>query len=250
MAEAALPLSAPDWCAEKRAEHFRDVRSLTEALAAPLGDADATIQSMEDASPSKWHLAHTTWFFETFLLGEHVDGYEPYDPDWAFLFNSYYESHGERNARFNRGMISRPLLDEVLAYRAHVNAAMEPLLADDALAPLVVLGCAHEQQHQELLLTDIKHALFQNPLGPAMFDVARDPAAKRCEPEWLSYPGGIAKIGHQSDGFAYDCEGPSHRALLEPFAMRSTLVTNREWAEFVADGGYDDALLWLSDGWA
>lgn len=226
------------------------MRSLTEALAAPLGDADATIQSMEDASPSKWHLAHTTWFFETFLLGEHVDGYEPYDPDWAFLFNSYYESHGERNARFNRGMISRPLLDEVLAYRAHVNAAMEPLLADDALAPLVVLGCAHEQQHQELLLTDIKHALFQNPLGPAMFDVARDPAAKRCEPEWLSYPGGIAKIGHQSDGFAYDCEGPSHRALLEPFAMRSTLVTNREWAEFVADGGYDDALLWLSDGWA
>ena len=240
---------------------------MTEALAAPLSDADATIQSMEDASPAKWHLAHTTWFFETFLLGEHLDGYEPYHADWPFLFNSYYESHGERNERFKRGMISRPSLDEILAYRAHVNAAMEPLLADDALAPLVVLGCAHEQQHQELLLTDIKHALFQNPLGPAMFAQANPraggglPPQAECSTEegprfredsaaWLSHPGGIAKIGHQSDGFAYDCEGPAHRALLEPFALRSTLVTNREWAEFVADGGYENALLWLSDGWA
>lgn len=250
LAEAAIPLSAPDWCAETRADHFRGVRSLTEVLAETLGDSDATIQSMEDASPAKWHLAHTTWFFETFLLGEHLEGYEPFHADWPFLFNSYYESHGERNERFNRGMISRPSLDEILAYRAHVNAAMAPLVADDALAPLVVLGCAHEQQHQELLLTDIKHALFQNPLGPAIWnDVPRD-AATLAEPRWLSHPGGIAKIGHQSDGFAYDCEEPSHRALLEPFALRSTLVTNREWTEFVADGGYEDALLWLSDGWS
>lgn len=205
---------------------------------------------MEDASPAKWHLAHTTWFFETFLLCEHREGYEPYHAEWPFLFNSYYETQGKRNERFNRGMISRPSLDEILAYRAHVNAAMEPLLAEDALAPLVVLGCGHEQQHQELLLTDIKHALFQNPLGPAMFEAGDRATIAGTGPEWLSHPGGIAKIGHQSDGFAYDCEGPAHRALLEPFALRSTLVTNREWGTFIADGGYDDALLWLSDGWA
>ena len=233
------------------ADHYRAVRELSVALAAPLSDADATIQSMEDASPAKWHLAHTTWFFETFILADHLDGYTPFEADWPFLFNSYYESQGARHERCRRGMITRPTKDEILAYRAHVDEAMEPLIESGARADLVALGCAHEQQHQELLLTDIKHALFQNPLGPAMFDkAAHAEPSERNEPHWIEHPGGIARIGHQAEGFAYDCEGPVHRILLEPFALRSTLVTNREWDAFIADGGYDDPLLWLSDGWS
>ena len=232
-------------------EHYRAVRALSVALTAPLSDADATIQSMEDASPAKWHLAHTTWFFETFILAEYLEGYAPFAADWPFLFNSYYESQGARHERGCRGMITRPTKDEILAYRAHVDEAMEPLIEGGDCADLVALGCAHEQQHQELLLTDIKHALFQNPLGPAMFaDAPRIAPAARVEPHWIEHPGGIARIGHQAEGFAYDCEGPAHRILLEPFALRSTLVTNREWDAFIADGGYDNPLLWLSDGWA
>ncbi len=151
------------------AERFRQTRALTEALAAPLSESDATIQSMEDASPAKWHLAHTTWFWETFLLRDHVADYELHDERWPFLFNSYYEAEGERHARGRRGMITRPDVDEVLGWRRAVTDAMAPLVEDPSLAPLIALGIAHEQQHQELLLTDIKHALFQNPLGPAMF---------------------------------------------------------------------------------
>ena len=232
------------------AARFHAVRTLSEALAAPLSDADATIQSMEDASPAKWHLAHTTWFWETFLLREHAPGYRLFDARWPFLHNSYYEAEGERIARFSRGLLSRPSLDEVLAYRGHVTAAMEALLEDPAHRALIELGIAHEQQHQELLLTDIKHALSCNSLGPAMWnDPAMQPVQAR-DLGWTSHPGGVARVGHQADGFAFDNEGPAHRVLLEPFALADRLVTNGEWDEFIADGGYAEARLWLSDGWA
>lgn len=229
-------------------EEYARVRALSEALVEPLSEADATLQSMEDASPAKWHLAHVTWFWETFLLRDHGDDYQLYDDDWPFVFNSYYEAEGERIARFSRGMLSRPTLQDVLTWRAHVDEAMQPLLDREELRSLIELGFAHEQQHQELLLTDIKHALFQNPLGPAMWDTPV-PEARRQTSDWYEHPGGIARIGHQSVGFAFDNEGPAHRTLLEPFALSSRLVTNGEWAEFIADGGYKTAALWLSDGW-
>lgn len=232
---------------------FHAVRALTEALVAPLSDADATLQSMDDASPAKWHLAHTTWFWETFLLREHAPGYRLFDERWPFLHNSYYEAEGARIARCSRGLLSRPALAEVLTYRAHVTAAMDALLDDPALHCLIALGMAHEQQHQELLLTDIKHALWSNPLAPAMWET---PSSSNPLPqgetvlEWHTHPGGIALVGHQPDGFAFDNEGPAHRVLLEPFALATRLATNREWGQFIGDGGYNDSRLWLSDGWA
>ena len=230
-------------------ERFRATRALSESLAAPLSEADVTIQSMEDASPAKWHLAHVTWFWETFLLRDHLPGYALYDESWPFVFNSYYEAEGERIARFARGMLSRPTRAEVLEWRSHVDAAIEPLFAREELQPLIELGIAHEQQHQELLLTDIKHALFQNPLGAAMWNGSA-PRAQRQEDGWFGHPGGVALVGHQEGGFGFDNEGPAHRVLLEPFALSSRLVTNRDWAEFIADGGYRTPSLWLSDGWA
>ncbi len=230
------------------AERFRAVRSLSEGLAGPLSDADATLQSMEDASPAKWHLAHTTWFFETFILRER--GVARFDDDWPFLFNSYYEAEGERIARFSRGMLSRPALAQVLDYRAHVDAAMERVLDDPACAELIELGLSHEQQHQELLVTDIKHALWSNPLGPALWPQATATPSAQGEAGWTEHPGGIASIGHAGPGFAFDCEGPRHQVLLQPFALADHLVTNAEWDAFVADGGYRTAALWLSDGWA
>jgi ergothioneine biosynthesis protein EgtB len=232
-------------------ERFAATRRLTEALAAPLNEADATLQSMPDASPAKWHLAHTTWFFETFLLRDHLPGYRLFDERWPFLFNSYYEAEGERILRPRRGMLSRPTLAEVLAWRAYVDEAMEALLCDPAREALIELGITHEQQHQELLLTDIKHALFQNPLGPAMWpsSASATPVLVPPTPEWHEHPGGIALIGHRGNGFAFDNEGPAHRVLLEPFALCARLVTNREWQQFIDDGGYRTASLWLSDGW-
>lgn len=233
------------------AESFHAVRSLTEALVGPLSDADATIQSMPDASPAKWHLAHTTWFWETFLLREHLPDYRLHDERWPFLFNSYYEAEGARIARDARGMLSRPTLAEVIDWRATVTDAMTPLLDDPALADLIALGIAHEQQHIELLLTDIKHGFFQNPLGPAIWDGPAPGAAAPVAPMgWHHHPGGIAMIGHQGDGFAFDNEGPRHRVLLEPFALADRLITNGEWDAFIADGGYRDPRLWLADGWA
>ena len=242
-----LPRSAA--CPGSPAAQYRAARALSTALAAPLSEADAALQSMEDASPAKWHLAHTTWFFETFVLRDHVPGYSRFDERFAFLFNSYYEAEGARIARFSRGMLSRPTLVQVADWRAHVDAAMEPLLADPALAALIELGLAHEAQHQELLLTDIKHALFQNPLGPAYVDAAgvRSPAAAPLG--WTQNPGGIARVGHDGRGFAFDNEGPAHRVLIEPFALADRLVTNAEWDAFVAAGGYRTAALWLADGW-
>lgn len=233
------------------AERFHATRALSVALAAPLSESDATLQSMEDASPAKWHLAHTTWFWETFLLRDRLPGYRLFDADWAYLFNSYYEAEGARIARASRGMLSRPTVEQVVDWRAYVDEAMTPLLEDPACASLVELGIAHEQQHQELLLTDIKHALSQNPLGPAMWErKACDPAAVGGPPEWHRHPGGIALVGHEGEGFAFDNEGPRHRVLLEPFALSGRLVSNAEWEQFVADGGYRTAALWLSDGWA
>lgn len=245
---ASQPKSAPQ--TSDLSERFAAVRALTEALVASLSDAAATVQSMPDASPAKWHLAHTTWFWETFLLREHAPGYRLFDERYPFLHNSYYEAEGARIARAARGMLARPSLDEILAYRAHVTEAMPALLGDPALAPMIELGMAHEQQHQELLLTDIKHALWSNPLGPAMWDAPTQPAAVPLADGWHSHPGGIARVGHQADGFAFDNEGPAHRVLLEPFALAKRLVTNGEWDEFIADGGYSDPRLWLSDGWA
>jgi ergothioneine biosynthesis protein EgtB len=230
-------------------ERYAATRRLSEALVAPLSEADATLQSMPDASPAKWHLAHTTWFFETFLLRDMLPGYRPHDERWAFLFNSYYEAEGERIPRPRRGMLSRPTLTEVLGWRAHVDEAMQGLLGDPAHESLIELGIAHEQQHQELLLTDIKHVLFQNPLGPAMW-LETEPCSRRGgEPEWHEHPGGFALIGHQGSGFAFDNEGPAHRVLLEPFALAGRLVSNGEWEQFIADGGYRTASLWLADGW-
>jgi ergothioneine biosynthesis protein EgtB len=233
---------------------YRAVRTLSDALVAPLSDADATIQSMPDASPAKWHLAHTSWFFETFLLREHLPGFCPYAERWPFLFNSYYEAEGPRLARDRRGMLSRPALAEVLAYRAFVDEAIQPLLERPECAALVELGLAHEQQHQELLLTDCKHALFANPLGPAMWPskALRDSASSTPveAPPTVSHPGGIVAVGAAGPGFAFDCEGPRHGVLLPPFRIATRLVTNREWDAFIADGGYRTASLWLSDGWA
>ena len=258
--------------AQALAARFRATRARSLALVAPLSEADATIQSMDDASPAKWHVAHTTWFWETFLLRDHAPEYRLYDERWPFLFNSYYEAEGARLARPRRGMLSRPTLAEIADWRHHVDHAMEALLGDERLLPLIALGVAHEEQHQELLLTDIKHALFQNPLGQGVWPNAHPspsgegPGVGAVEPrgatpptptpplkgrgfEWHHHPGGIIEIGHTGPGFAFDNEGPRHQALLQPFALAGRLVTNGEWDAFIADGGYRDARLWLADGW-
>lgn len=232
------------------AERHQRTRELSEALVAPLSDADATVQSMDDASPAKWHLAHTTWFFETFVLRDHLDGYRLFDERYGFLFNSYYEAEGPRHARAARGLLSRPSLSEVLEWRAHVDTAMRQALDRSELHDLIALGLAHEQQHQELLVTDIKHALWCNPLGPAYAlsgSLGRLEASSR---DWLHHPGGAVGIGHEAGAFAFDNEGPRHRVLLEPFELSDRLVTNAEWDMFIADGGYRNPALWLSDGWA
>lgn len=245
------PVPVPDAAhSTDLSDRYRSVRELTLALAAPLSDADATLQSMDDASPAKWHLAHVTWFFETFLLAGRLAGYRAFDERFAFLFNSYYEAIGDRLARPARGMLSRPTLDEVRAYRAHVDEAMLRLIErDETVAPLVELGLAHEQQHQELLLTDIKHALWRNPLAPALWPDAPQGVAPSGEGGWLGHPGGIEAVGAMDGAFSFDCEGPRHDVLLQPFALAERLVTNREWMGFMADGGYRTASLWLSDGW-
>ena len=230
---------------------FRAVRAHTETLAAPLSAEDCTIQSMPDASPVKWHLAHSSWFFESLILDQDA-GYVPFDSHFAFLFNSYYEALGPRHPRARRGLLTRPALDMVMAYRRHVDAAMESLLLrldDDALAARIRLGLHHEQQHQELILTDIKHAFFCNPLLPAYARQPPPPQASQAR-EWLAHPGGIVPIGHDGQEFAFDNETPRHNALLHPFRIASTPVTNGEYLAFVADGGYRRPEFWLSDGWA
>jgi ergothioneine biosynthesis protein EgtB len=233
-------------------ERLFATRKLTLDLAAPLSDADATVQPFPDASPAKWHLAHTTWFFETFILRDHVFGYTPFDERYAFLFNSYYEGEGERHARPKRGMLSRPSLDEVQAYRAHVDEALEralPSLPASALE-LIQLGIQHEQQHQELFLTDILATLAENPLEPAYGELP-SAACFAVEPlTWHRGRDGVVEIGASGDGFAFDCERPQHKVYLAPHEIAGQRVANKEWREFIDDGGYKTPTLWLSDGWA
>jgi ergothioneine biosynthesis protein EgtB len=241
-------------------ERYARVRRFTEGLCDPLETEDYVVQSMADVSPTKWHLAHTSWFFETFVLRPHLAGYREIDPAYAFLFNSYYVSAGERHCRAQRGYISRPTVAEVFAYRRHVDAAMEELLtsasehAMTGIEPLVEIGLQHEQQHQELMLTDIKHVLSVNPLRPA-YGGAGKPAdgpgtAEAREAEWIAYPGGLYEIGHAGPGFAFDNEGPRHRVYLDDYALARRPLSNGEYLAFMADGGYERPELWLSLGWA
>ncbi len=235
---------------ESLADRYAAVRRLSLAIAAPLSDADATIQPMPDASPAKWHLAHTTWFFETFVLRDHLPGHRAHDESYAFLFNSYYEGEGDRHPRDRRGMIARPSLDEVRAWRAAVDGAL--LGAIDRLpADLIALGLNHEQQHQELMLMDLTATFFENPLRPAVWETeASAPAGMPSAMGWLDGREGVVEIGHQGEGFAFDNEGPRHKVWLHPHQLADRPVTNAEWQAFMADGGYANPLFWLADGWA
>ncbi|OUM03249.1 ergothioneine biosynthesis protein EgtB [Variovorax sp. JS1663] len=240
-------------------ERFQAVRAHSLALAAPLSAEDQCIQSMPDASPTKWHLAHTTWFFETLLVQPHAAGYRVFDARFAYLFNSYYEALGPRHPRPQRGLLTRPALEEVHAYRQHVDEAVLALLdrgggADSAaISAVVELGLNHEQQHQELLLTDILHALSCNPLLPA-YRGAPSPTLRLATVapavQWLAQSGGVVQVGHAGDGFCFDNETPRHAVLLAPHAIADRLVNCGDYAQFIADGGYQRPELWLSDGWA
>ena len=235
---------------------YQAVRNETELLAQPLSPEDQQVQSMPDVSPTKWHRAHITWFFETFLLIPHLPGYAPFDDQFQFLYNSYYESVGERQARHERGLISRPSSSEVAQYRNHVDAAMvrfidEVATGDDALSALVILGLHHEQQHQELLLMDIKHVLSRNSTRPSYHELPSTGDRDRVGPmTWQSFDGGVIEIGYEGDAFHFDNEAPRHRVFLEPFSIANRLVTNGEWLDFMADDGYHTAANWLSAGWA
>ena len=255
---AQADLRAEPW-RERLAGRYAAVRAHSIALAAPLSAEDQCIQSMPDASPTKWHLAHTSWFFEAVVLAPHAPGYEPFDQRYFHLFNSYYESLGSRHPRPQRGLLTRPALDEVHAYRSWVDAAMRRFIAEAdapawaAAGPLVELGLNHEQQHQELILTDILHALSCNPLLPA-YDASGTPAlrlATAAPPlNWIEMPGGTARVGHAGEGFCFDNETPRHAVLLAPYRIADRLVTCGEYAQFISDGGYQRPQLWLSDGWA
>jgi ergothioneine biosynthesis protein EgtB len=239
-------------------DSFRRCRTASLALAAPLSPEDCQAQSMPDASPIKWHLAHITWFFETFLLNEFQAGYIAFDPQFKVLFNSYYHGIGERHPRPDRGLVTRPSLSQVLAYRAHVDEAMRRLLLDekvelDLIASLVVLGINHEQQHQELMLTDLKHLFSLNPTAPIYSDALIHPQAiADVSLRFEKFDGGLIEIGHNAkadpQGFAFDNEAPRHRVFCEPFEFANRLVTNREFLAFMADGGYTRHELWLSEG--
>jgi len=237
--------------AEKLLLAFTQVRKQTEALAAPLSAEDQMTQSMPEASPTKWHLAHTTWFFETFILAPYFKGYRRKHPEFEYLFNSYYKQLHGHPLRSRRGLISRPDLNAVMAYRRQVDEAMFAFLPDASaeLLELVELGINHEQQHQELIVTDIKHALWSSPLQPAYTDVGTQQSS--APPlRWRSWEEGICEIGHAAGtGFAFDNEEPRHKVYLQEFQLASRCVTNREYLEFMSDGGYQHAELWLSDGW-
>ena len=235
-------------------DDYLSVRQQSLNLVANLTDADATVQSMDDASPAKWHLAHTTWFFETLLLLPKYGDDSVFDPGFALLFNSYYESLGKRHVRSKRGMLTRPSLDKVLSYRAYVDKAMSKLLQcaiPSVTESLVLLGVHHEQQHQELLLTDILHLFAQNPLCPAYKSrepVVLDGSNAKIK-DMITYEGGVIEIGHGGGNFAFDCEGPRHETLIHSYSLARQLVTNGEWINFIEDDGYNNSLLWLSDGW-
>ena len=233
------------------AGRYGRVRGATESLVKGLSAEDLVAQSMPDASPAKWHLAHTTWFFETFLLAPNLAGYQVFDPAYGFLFNSYYETLGPRQPRPQRGLLTRPTLEQVLAYRAHVDGGMVELLAGDAdVADLVELGLAHEEQHQELILMDLLHLFAQSPLKPAYRDMPQPVALDPGPAAPVDFQGGLVEIGHPGRGFAFDNEGPRHKVYLPPYRLADRLVTNAEWLAFMEDGGYRRPDLWLSDGWA
>jgi ergothioneine biosynthesis protein EgtB len=242
--EAATPLGV----------RYMAIRSRTESLCAPLAVEDYGVQSMPDASPTKWHLAHTSWFFETFIL-QRIAGYRPFHPQYALLFNSYYNAVGEQYPRPRRGLLSRPTVEEIYRYRTHVDGEIAALLAGNGatgakdLRAVLELGLQHEQQHQELILTDLKHLFWCNPLRPVY-----RPAGEAGRPPlpaagWMRFPGGLCEIGHDGQGFAFDNETPRHRVFLEPFALASRLVTSGDFLAFIDDGGYQQPELWLADGW-
>lgn len=249
-------------CPDQRAliaQHFVQVRAQTLALAAPLSAEDQCIQSMPDASPTKWHLAHTSWFFEAVVLQPYAVGYVPFDGRFFHLFNSYYESLGPRHPRPQRGLLTRPSQADIHRYRDHVNDAMRSFMAQadasawQVAAPLIALGLNHEQQHQELILTDILHALSSNPLLPAYQTAATtglQPATASPPLRWLDLPGGVTQVGHEGAGFAFDNETPRHAVLLQPYQIADRLVSCGDYALFMADGGYERPAFWLSDGWA
>jgi ergothioneine biosynthesis protein EgtB len=234
------------------AADYQSVRDFTRELCQPLATEDYVVQSMPDVSPTKWHLGHTSWFFETFLLAPNLPAFAPIDTRYGYLFNSYYETVGERQPRPLRGLLSRPTVEEVFQYREYVDRWMHTLLdaRPDAVADLVTLGINHEQQHQELLLTDLKHVYSCNPMNP-VYSQAGPPRAAAVPPlRWFEFEGGIHEIGQQGDGFAFDNECPRHEVLLRPFRLASRLVTNGEYLRFMEDGGYTRPDLWLSMGWA
>ena len=243
------------------ASRYEATRGLTERLASPLTPEDQTVQSMPDVSPTKWHRAHTSWFFETFLLEPSLGGYRLFHPDFPFLFNSYYEAAGPRYPRAERGLVTRPGIEEVASYRRHVDEAMASLLGGGAAVErhrdLIELGIQHEQQHQELILMDIKHVLSRSPLYPSYLPRSAttpspSPAPSATAPAltWAEHPGGLTELGSAGDGFAFDNEQPRHTAHLVPFALASRPVTNGDWLAFIEDGGYRRPELWLSEGWA
>jgi len=251
----AAAAAAPRITDPSLAKRYGEIRAATLGLSAPLSDEDCAIQSMPDASPVKWHLAHTSWFFETFVLEPYLPGYLAFNPAFRMLFNSYYNAVGDKHPRPARGMLSRPSRAEVVAYRLHVDTAMQALLRSTAPLPsaalaLIELGVNHEQQHQELILTDVLHLLSCNPLHPTY--LADDgPAASEQAPriEWHAFDAALVEIGHAGSGFAFDNESPRHRQYLQRFEIASRPVTNGEYLAFIADGGYRRAELWLSEGW-
>jgi len=238
--------------ADDLSNRFQEIRGATEALAAGLTEEDQCVQSMPDASPAKWHRAHTTWFFEQFVLVPHPPGYQVFDPAFGFLFNSYYEAVGPRHPRPSRGLLTRPSVAQVTQYRRHVDAALRqaiPYLPADVHA-VIELGLHHEQQHLELLITDMLHAFAANPLFPAMIPNWREPLGNPGETVFVRCSAGLHRIGHDDRGFSFDNETPPHDAYLHPHAIASRLVRNRDWLSFVQDDGYRTSSLWMSDGWA
>jgi ergothioneine biosynthesis protein EgtB len=239
--------------AKTLAQRFTEVRALSETLCAPLATEDYVVQSMPDVSPPKWHLAHTTWFFETFLLVPYLSGYQLFHPQFGYLFNSYYEAVGERHSRPQRGLLTRPTVAEVYQYRTYVDAAMQVLLTSHGEQPevsaLLELGLHHEQQHQELLLTDIKHILALNPLRPAYRIDLPTLTAPAIQAQWQDYPGGLCPIGHEGSSFAFDNEGPRHVVYVQDYQLATQLVTNGDYLAFIEAGGYQKPEFWLSEGW-